>query len=347
MNISSLPHRAAHIWLASSGSTESLTLYALSKAAFLISAEAVNAHINATKKDIWLNVLPTFHVSGLSIYARAFLLNTRVVDRANDIWRAESFHKWVKDEKATLTSLVPTQVHDLVKLGTPAPKSLRAIFVGGAKLDDDLYLNARSLGFRLLPTYGMTECCSQIATATLESLNKDDIPSLKMLSHVDVKAMNGEYLAISSPALFTAQAKWQNDQVSVLWWPCEWYVTADLGEVQKLEGEKGKIIIPHGRDRDEVKISGELVNLTELRVQLAKIAGTQFALFAQPDARRGFEIIVAFTASACVQASEWINEFNRIVLPVAKIRAAYFVDELPVSELGKIRIGDLKSKIGL
>ncbi len=62
----------AHIWLMTSGSQQT-KLVALSKKALLTSAQAVNQHLQSTSLDIWINPLPTFHVGGLGIWARAYL----------------------------------------------------------------------------------------------------------------------------------------------------------------------------------------------------------------------------------------------------------------------------------
>ena len=40
---------------------------------------------------------------------------------------------------------------------------------GGGAVSDELYRDARALGWRVLPSYGMTECCSQVATALSDS----------------------------------------------------------------------------------------------------------------------------------------------------------------------------------
>jgi o-succinylbenzoate---CoA ligase len=143
-----------HVWLATSGTTGALKLTALSKRALLASAAAVNRHLQSDDRDVWLCVLPTFHVGGLGIYARAFLSGARVVTSG-----------W---EDVTLASLVPAQVTDLVRDRVEAPPSLRAVVVGGGALSEELYAAARALGWPLLPSYGMTECCSQVATATPE-----------------------------------------------------------------------------------------------------------------------------------------------------------------------------------
>ena len=70
-----------HLALATSGSSiKSGRKWALlSKAAILKSAEAVNFHLRSHCEDRWLLALPTFHVGGLSIYARAHLTGAEVI----------------------------------------------------------------------------------------------------------------------------------------------------------------------------------------------------------------------------------------------------------------------------
>src|SRR5687768_8875866 len=111
----------AHVWLATSGSTGALKLTALSKKALLASAASVNRHLQSDAQDVWFCVLPTFHVGGLGIYARALLSGARVVAAA---WDSRTFAEM---EEMTLASLVPAQVADLVRTGLRAPGGVRGI----------------------------------------------------------------------------------------------------------------------------------------------------------------------------------------------------------------------------
>ncbi len=139
----SVPALAAHVWIATSGTSGAYKLVALSKKALLASAEAVNLHLRATSSDVWLSVLPTFHVGGLGILARASLSGARVVSAQ---WDARDVVDLVAVEQVSLASLVPAQVSDLVAARLEAPSSLRAVVVGGGALRDELYREARALG---------------------------------------------------------------------------------------------------------------------------------------------------------------------------------------------------------
>ena len=261
-----LPHLKAHVWLASSGTTlgHQLKLIALSKEAVLTSARIVNERVQASSQDHWFNVLPSFHIGGLSIYGRAYLLGAKVTEAWAPRWDPMIFTTHSQRNKITLTSLVPTQVYDLVKAGLRAPEKLRAVFVGGGSLNEVLYQRGLELGWPLLPTYGLTECSSQVATAQIDDLGRESLPRLRVLPHVEVALSSEGFLRIKSPSLFSQMVvidiqKEGASSMEVHERREDWYQTSDLVEL----GQGGELII-HGRQDEVVKVGGELVNLTKL-----------------------------------------------------------------------------------
>ena len=195
-----LPQLKSHIWLATSGRVYQKWV-ALSKKALLTSAEAVNRHLDATSKDRWGLSLPLFHVGGLSILARAHLSGSPYF-AYDGKWSAKAFLDFLNEHKITLSSLVPTQVYDLVKAGLNCPSFVKAIVVGGESLSPSLYKAARDLNWPLLPSYGLTECGSQVATAELGSLRGKKYPPMRVLSHVQVKVVREE-MALRSESLMS------------------------------------------------------------------------------------------------------------------------------------------------
>ena len=113
---------------ATSGSTDEPRWIRHSREALLLSAAAVNRCFAVTPQDVWLRALPLFHVAGVGVEARANAAACRLVILQGG-WDVVEFIKLVNHEKVTLTSLVPTQVFDLVQTGHAAPSSLRAVLV--------------------------------------------------------------------------------------------------------------------------------------------------------------------------------------------------------------------------
>ena len=319
------PSLRGHVWLATSGTSGALKLVALSKEAVLVSAGAVNEHLNARSGDVWSCVLPSFHVGGLGIEARAHLTGSRV----------ETFD-WDPARFAgggfTLSSLVPAQVRDLVDAALRAPRGVRAIVVGGGHLSDELFAAGHQLGWPLLPSYGLSEAASQVATAKLGS--KD----LHILRHMKVRIDEG-MIALSSSSLLTGYAQFDAEGQAVFIDPKRngWLMTEDRGEIE------GDVLRVHGRSRDFVKIGGESVDLVRLDRILDAVRGeVDAAIVAAHDERLGRVIHLATTAS---DARAIVEAFDVRVLPFERIRAVHRVDSIPRTPLGKLRRDELSEKI--
>lgn len=323
-----------HIWIGTSGSTGSLKWVALSKEAVLASAKAVNEHLQSSKHDCWIHPLPDFHVGGIGIWARGYLSGASVIPSGT--WDAEQFQFLAEEMHATLTALVPAQVHDLVACQLRSPKSLRAVIVGGGALHEDLYKKAVELGWKLLPSYGMTECASQIATAGLDSLQDKWAEELTPLPHLQLRINDQGLICVKGASLLTGYAI-ETTQGSQFIDPKKdgWLQTEDYG--QMVEG-KLKVL---GRCGDFVKIGGESVDIQRLEKILLKIkmelkVEGDMALIAMPDERLGHVIQLARTESS-FGIQSLIDHYHECVLPFERIRCVHVVPEIPRTDLYKVR----------
>lgn len=332
-------------WIMSSGTTSTsehnFKLIALAAKAFLCSAQAVNAHLEVTANDRWYNLLPLFHVGGLGILYRAQSSNTECINRWEPgyKWNPIDFVKDCERSQITLTSLVPTQIYDLVQAQIPAPKCLRAIVIGGARLTTELYTSARQLGWPLLPSFGMTEAASQIATARLESLTSahTEVP-LQVLSHLRVATNADQQLLVAGTSLLEGYYEFQQGQQPLWVQPKDalgWYKTQD-----RVLLENNELTVLSRLD-DVIKVRGENVNLASLRQRFEALhlqlnIQADCALLAIPDARTGHKIIAAGTEDSELFA-KLIETFNQSSLPFERIEQRFAPVEIPKSSLGKVR----------
>ncbi len=339
----SVPELADHFWLATSGTSGRTRLVALSREALFSSAGAVNRHLESGPSDVWLNVLPLFHVGGLAILARAEASGAEVAGHLDPdtlpSWDPGNFLELLEKAKATLTSLVPTQVHDLVSLELRPPPSLRAVLVGGARLAPGLYARARGLGWPLLPTYGSTELASQAATAELSSLESTEFPSLRVLSHLQVREEEG-LLAFRGDSLFTATLEGPGPEHLFRLPRGAWWRSSDLGRV------RGDFLEIRGRAGEFVKVGGELVGLPALREKLEALARDlsfpgEALLAARPQERLGAELVLVYAGADPAQAERLLGAFNDRVLPFERIRASLRLDSIPRTALGKAAWGEI------
>lgn len=343
-----VPSREGMLWILSSGtsSVDEVKAVGISREAIETSARAVNAHLRAWEADRWLLTLPTYHVGGLGIVVRARMSKSHVVHLTK--WSAPAFESAVRTQKITLTSLVPTQVHDLVEAGLSAPNGLRAIIVGGGALDVALYSAARMLDWPLLPSYGLTECASQVATASLDSLKGDSYPDFQILKHVQVDTREGRvFLKSASLCMWVARMN-RAGQFS-LEDPLRdgWLATEDLAEV------RGRAIRFLGRRDEIVKILGELVAVPALEARARSFFSErglkgELLVLAVPGGRAGHRLVMVTEGGESLKWwSTGLKEFNRTLNGPERISQLCWVDSLPRAELGKIKKASLISSLNL
>jgi O-succinylbenzoic acid--CoA ligase len=229
-------------------------------------------------------------------------------------WDAKRFVEHCEKDRITLTSLVPTQLHDLVKARAPAPPGIRAVVIGGSALSKDLGLRAVELGWPVLQTYGMTEACSQIATEPLAHLHSGFDPDiLEVLPGWNLETDRHDALYIRGPALASGYVikrdwrhrTWLDDvrapQARDLWrWapidPASGLVTRD--HVQLWWHGSRQFLRFLARGSSFVKVLGELVNLSALQARLDGIAvslgleGGSAVVFSTPDERKGSRLVL-------------------------------------------------------
>lgn len=363
----SLPRLPGHIWFFTSG-TSGIGVFkwvALSKKALLCSSAAVNSHLHATATDTWLCLLPHFHVGGAQIYSRAFLSNSRVISSA---WQTDLFPSLVNKNSVTLVSLVPQQLFDLVTRKIPSPPTLRAVIIGGGSLASKVYEQAKELGYPVMPSYGLTECASQVATANL-AIPGLSAPELRLLPHIEAKTTETHEaseasgrLWIKSEALLTGYALIQKDPSSSTLKTKfidpkvdGWFKTEDLASISEETSPAGttksssaKILKILGRLGDTVKISGFLVNIANLRNQLHLIglSPSSATIVSIPDERRENSVIMVLEKRVKTpNILEKIEAFCASLPSHERPRDVFWVDELPKTELGKVKLGEVSKLI--
>lgn len=330
-----------HFWIATSGTSAVPKLVALSRDAMLTSGKAVNHHFDITDRDVWLNILPLFHVGGLGIHARAKMSGAAVYDYSDEKWDPKTYWELLNKHRVSWSSLVPTQVYDLVQLNLKAPSSLRGIIIGGGAMQESLHAKAKELGWSLHRSYGMTECCSQVATAKSTELNAPLIP----LEHINIRIADGGLIEIRSPSLLTAYLHYDCEEPQLIDPKRDgWFRSEDRGEL--VDG----CLYVSGRGEQFLKIGGESIDFTLLEKiweDLKLEGGLTYdtALIDLPDERLGQTVNLAVAGDQSLGIEPLVERFNSRVLPVAKIRQIHYLAELPRTPLKKLLKNELRQKL--
>lgn len=334
-----------HLGFLTSGTTvvdpRSYKLVFISKRAFLDSARSVVKNMLVTSNDIWLQCLPRFHVGGMAIEARAYVGKFKTV-RLDGPWSPQAFKELAESSKATYTSLVPTQVFDLIQWKVPSPKKLK-VLVGGGRLAPGLLTQAKELGWTLWPSYGMTEMASTIAMI-------DGADILRPLPHVGLDVVNGK-LAVRATSMFTAYARVIKGQIE-LTRPAVvnggFFVTEDSANKLK----NGIMLL--GRTQDVVKVTGELVSVPKLRDQWYAMGELTYAhnfhIMAMPDLRMENKIVMVIQKDEKMRDHKVVTGFYPVesvkiqlqkyqseVMPFERFQNIFVVDSIPKTELGKVQ----------
>jgi O-succinylbenzoic acid--CoA ligase len=313
------------VWLATSGTGGRLKLVALGRAALEASARAVNAHLGVTAEDRWVNTLPMFHVGGLGMCWRANLAGGKCLNLG--AWDPWEFVRLCEKVNGTLSSLVPTQVHDLVGAGLRAPETLRVVVVGGGALDGRLLSAAVDLGWPLLASYGLTEAASQVATSVTVGEQHAWLP---LLPHIEARTTDEGVLELRAPSLLTGwmifkdgeAPRWEDPKVD------GWLRTGDRVDLR----ERSLKFL--GRVDDLVKIRGELVDIAALERDLQeRVPSGAVCLRAEADERTGCRLrVLAENEQAASEAEKASGE----VFPAYARPHEITVGAIQRTALGKI-----------
>lgn len=326
---------ASHVCFATSGSTGEPKWIALSKAALLASARAVNEHLGVNSDACWGLALPVHHVGGFGVAARAFAAGCRFAAFPNR-WDPEGYAKWLAETEVTHTSLVPTQVHDLAKSGLRPPAALRAVVVGGGRLDETTGRAARDLGWPVLASFGMTETASQIATQRPADLAAPYQPApLPLLPGWRADTAPDGRLRVAGPALFSGTLVRHGNRWAYQPRDGDWFLTSDI----VLLDERG--LTPLGRADALVKVLGELVDPTAIERELiaashGAIDPASLVIAAVHDDRAGRKLIPVFAATVPPRAAESARALYHAHAPgFRRLAPPVFLPDFPRSPLGK------------
>ena len=360
----------SHLYFQTSARADVPKWMGLSREAFLHSARAVNAHLQVTSKDRWLMALPLLHVGAFSILACCHESGASYF-HLDGKWDPRRFTDCCQQERVTLASLAPAQVHHLLNVGLKAPPDLRVVVVGGGDLPakGGYGQDARSLGWHLLKSFGVTEACSPIATEPLEHLDGGFIPDiLEVLPGWNLETDRNGLLYVRGSALASGYAtkrdwrmrKWIAEDVKLsmspadkghpLWlWepidPTSGLVTRDYVELWS-QGPRN-FLRCLARGSSLVKVLGELVNLSALQPRLVGLAigaGMGFGnvvIFPMQDDRMGSRLVLV--GQLPMKDLETLRaKFNKQVAACDKLDRSLYVPALPRDEMGRPDLVALK-----
>jgi len=271
-----------------------------------------NNNFNFDERDIYLNILPLNHVSGLCIMFRALYNNfaVRIEDYSID------FLNQFKYQKCTYISLVPPMLYDIIINDLSYNfKFFKKIILGGSKAPDELLSKAIKLNLPIYSVYGMTETCSSIAGAEINKSNYKNI-KYKSFSDVDIDVENSS-IVINSP---TVMKKYMNDENNI-----SKLCTNDIGKLDK----SGNLVFM-GRSDDIIVSGSENFSSDIIEKAINQIAEVKkCSVIGIKDLRLGMKIIAFVeTEKKSIEAEDIYKEIKDKLPKKMLPKNIYFVEEI-------------------
>lgn len=290
-------------------------------------------------EDVWLAVVPIFHISGLSIMMRSLIYGMGV--RLFEKFDVHVINKILLSGEVTTISVVPmmlTQLLSDLPAGTRYHKNFRTMLLGGGPTDLTTLQRATAAGIEVVQSYGMTETASQVialdaanAQRKIGSAGKPLFPVSVRIAHQD-ENRHGR-IQIKSPTLAVGYLNQPEKYANTF--ENGWFDTGDMGWLD----DEGFLYID-GREGDMISSGGENVFPDEIESIYAKLdAIKQIAVVGVPDEKWGAVPVafVTFTAGKSLSRQE-LRNFGRDMLAHYKVPAHFYnTSELPRTASGKVQ----------
>lgn len=301
-----------------SGTTGPARAVRLTVANWRAAAAGSAAHLDHGPDDTWLAVMPLHHVGGLSILYRSAYVGGRVrwVPGADPGRIATELRSGV-----TMASLVPTVLRRVLDADSDSFSGLKAVLVGGGPIPGGLLEAASARGMPVLPTYGMTETCAQVATLHPGS-------ALRAAAHplpgIDLRIAPDGRIQVRGAQVSPGYAD-EDDRPTGAW-----FTSPDLGRL-----ESDGALRVRGRADDVIVTGGENVWPGEVEEVLAAHPAVRLAVVVgRPDPEWGEQVVAVYEGEP-VGAGELRHWLRPRLAPHQVPARVQRVERIPLNPTGK------------
>lgn len=306
-----------HSVLFTSGSTGRPKAVRLTWGNLEASAAASAAVLEHAPSERWYAALPLFHVGGLSILIRSAREQSSVyLERSFDPRRAA---RLLIDGHATLGSLVAPMLRQILDVEAGPFRGVKALLMGGAPSPLELLVEATDAGLGVLPTYGMTETASQIATRPLSDALRPGLTAV---------AIPGAELRIGADGVIEVDGPMVSP--GYLGEPDRegWFRTSDVGTL--VDGRLSVL----GRADDVIISGGENIHPAEVERVISEVDGVKaVVVVGVPSDRWGEEVVGVVEGEVAPGA---LDRYARYHLAGFKVPKRWIlVSAVPMLGIGK------------
>ncbi len=328
-------HRVLTI-LFTSGTTGRPKGAQLTNANHHVSAVASASRVATGSESRWLACMPLHHVGGLAMFVRAAVDGSRVVlHRSFD---PQDVMQTVEHHRITHISLVARMLARILD-DTSAPgwaETLERVLVGGGRLPDPLLRRAVAAGIPVVPTYGLTEACSQVCTAEHVRVDAGEGWCGRPVdgTEIDIVDPDGEgrgEIRVRSAAVMEGYFDDAESSARVV--RDGWLYTGDIGALDRsgqlyVECRRSDLIVTGGENVYPAEVESVLVSHPRI---------SEAVVYGRRDDEWGEQVCAALVAEGAPPGREEIRSWCGARLARFKVPSRIgFVDRLPVNASGKV-----------
>ena len=301
-------------------------------------------------KEIVLTALPLYHIFAFTVNLLGFYHNGARNIIVPSPRPPSNLRKPFDNYKITWLSGVNTLFNALLNerwFQDAPPKYLHASAAGGMALQESVAKRWRDLtGTPIVEGYGLTESSPVITFNPLTGLAKDGTIGIPVPS-TDVKCVDesGNEVKVGEAGEIVAKGPqimlgyWQRDDETANTLRDGWLHTGDIAQMDS----DGYFTIVD-RKKDMILVSGFNVYPNEVEEQIAAVPGVlEVGVIGVADEKAGEKVVAYVVATTPAPTAEQVIAHCREGLAAYKIpQAVHFVDELPMSPIGKILRRELR-----
>ena len=353
--------------LLTSGTTARAKVVPLTHRNICHSARSIRAAVQLVESDRCLNVMPLFHIHGLSTLFASLAAGASVVCTTG--FSAPQFFGCLEAFQPTWYSAAPTIHQAILENVALYPDiatrpGLRFIRSASAAMPPRVIANLEQVfNVPFIEAYGMTEAGPQIASNRLTERKSGSVgraagPEIAIMDDAGSLMLLGKPGEIVIRGTNVMKAYENNPTANQSAFVREWFRTGDRGYLDT----DGYLFIT-GRLKEIINRGGEKISPLEVdEVLMEHHAVAQAATFSVPHPALGENIAAAIVLKSDFPASrpsngdadkteyliQEIREFAALRLAPFKVpQQVFIVDEIPKSPTGKVRRMDLAEQLNL
>jgi o-succinylbenzoate---CoA ligase len=311
---------APHCVIHTSGTRGQPKAVTLTYGNHLWNAVGSGVRIGVSPSDRWLCCMPLHHIGGFAILVRGALYRIAIELEPFDV---DAVGAAVAEHGATIVSLVPTMLTRLLDAGVPLER-LRCALLGGGPLPQSLLERALDAGVAVAPTYGLTECASQVATMPPGEAREKPGSAGPPILTTEIRIDDEGLICARGPSVAPGEVGEDG-----------WLRTSDLGRLDEegylyVLGRADETIVTGGKNVAPVEV--EQVLLEHPAVADAAVHGRE-----DPEWQEAVVATVVMVGGGDVSEDE-LRRFCRERLAPHKVpKSVSFAPELPRNPQGKLQ----------